>query len=215
MFRSCHRTARIHFDPSENLGADMIGCAESVAQQGFPTALETDWHQRRTDGTREGVCDSASFVYGVTHGTVKYSESIRVACMLRVKKATYIERTKESLAQYGSSGTCIVLTSPAIESSFVATADLPDLLIHPFPQISDQVADKGGSNPCSLYFLNVLVDTTIGTLPSIIPLSYHSSLSGVLVLYLALKGLTKACILVWGSEGFISGVYGHPPRIRL
>lgn len=32
-----------------------------------------------------------------------------------------------------------------------------------FPQISDQVADKGGSNPCSLYFLNVLVDTTIGT----------------------------------------------------
>ncbi|GHJ88606.1 hypothetical protein NliqN6_5008 [Naganishia liquefaciens] len=64
--------------------------------------------------------------------------------------------------------------------------------------ISDQVADKGGSNPCSLYFLNVLVDTTIG----------------VLVLYLALKGLTKACILVWGSEGFISGVFGHPPRIR-
>lgn len=44
---------------------------------------------------------------------------------------------------------------------------------------------------------------------------HHSSHPGVLVLYLALKGLTKACILVWGSEGFISGVYGHPPRIRL
>lgn len=86
----------------------------------------------------------------------------------------------------------------------------------PFPQISDQVADKGGNNPCSLYFLNVLVDTTIGpphSPPPIIPLLIQ--LPGVLVLYLALKGLTKACILVWGTEGFISGVYGHPPRIRL
>lgn len=50
---------------------------------------------------------------------------------------------------------------------------------------------------------------------SVHPPSQHSHLPGVLVLYLALKGLTKACILVWGSEGFISGVYGHPPRIRL
>lgn len=37
----------------------------------------------------------------------------------------------------------------------------------------------------------------------------------MLVLYLALKGLTKTCTLIWGTEGFISGVYGHPPRIRL
>lgn len=29
-------------------------------------------------------------------------------------------------------------------------------------QISDLVASVGNSNPCSLYFLNVLIDTTIG-----------------------------------------------------
>lgn len=32
-------------------------------------------------------------------------------------------------------------------------------------QISDQVAHEGGNNPCSLYFLNILVDTTIGKFP--------------------------------------------------
>lgn len=29
-------------------------------------------------------------------------------------------------------------------------------------QISDLVASVGNSNPCSLYFLNILIDTTIG-----------------------------------------------------
>jgi hypothetical protein len=39
--------------------------------------------------------------------------------------------------------------------------------------------------------------------------------TGVLVLYLSLKGLTKACTMRWGDRGFTSGVYGHPPNIRL
>lgn len=65
-----------------------------------------------------------------------------------------------------------------------------------FPQISDQVAYHGNENACSLYFLNVLIDTTIG----------------VLIMWLSLKGLTAASVRIWGSEGFESGVYGDPPR---
>lgn len=31
-------------------------------------------------------------------------------------------------------------------------------------QISSVVADAGDKNPCSLYFLNILIDTTVGAL---------------------------------------------------
>jgi hypothetical protein len=63
-------------------------------------------------------------------------------------------------------------------------------------QISNVVADAAESNPCSLYFLNVLLDTTVG----------------VLIFYLALKGLTWFLTSRMGKEGFVSGQYGNPPR---
>jgi hypothetical protein len=63
-------------------------------------------------------------------------------------------------------------------------------------QISNVVAGAAESNPCSLYFLNVLLDTTIG----------------VLVFYVFLKGLTWLLTAFMGKEGFVSGQYGNPPN---
>ena len=63
-------------------------------------------------------------------------------------------------------------------------------------QISNVVAGAAESNPCSLYFLNVLLDTTIG----------------VLIFYIFLKGLTWLLTAFMGKEGFVSGQYGNPPN---
>lgn len=57
--------------------------------------------------------------------------------------------------------------------------------------LSDFVASGGGENPCSLYFLNVLVDTTIG----------------VFFIYLTLRLITHLLTDVWGKSGFVSGQY--------
>jgi hypothetical protein len=63
-------------------------------------------------------------------------------------------------------------------------------------EISSVVAGAAESNPCSLYFLNVLLDTTIG----------------VLIFYVFLKALTWLLTAWLGKEGFVSGQYGNPPR---
>ncbi|WVQ97133.1 hypothetical protein IAU59_004243 [Kwoniella sp. CBS 9459] len=62
--------------------------------------------------------------------------------------------------------------------------------------ISDLVASAAHNNPCSLYFLNVLIDTTIG----------------VGIIYFSLKAYTWYFSKYMGLEGFVSGQYGHPPR---
>ncbi|KAK6905521.1 hypothetical protein L486_07124 [Kwoniella mangroviensis CBS 10435] len=62
--------------------------------------------------------------------------------------------------------------------------------------ISDVVASVAHNNPCSLYFLNVLIDTTIG----------------VGIIYLSLKAYTWYFSKYMAMEGFISGQYGHPPN---
>nr|XP_031861258.1 uncharacterized protein CI109_003228 [Kwoniella shandongensis]KAA5528330.1 hypothetical protein CI109_003228 [Kwoniella shandongensis] len=62
--------------------------------------------------------------------------------------------------------------------------------------ISDVVASAVHNNPCSLYFLNVLIDTTLG----------------VGIIYFSLKGFTWLFKEHLGLEGFVSGQYGHPPR---
>ncbi|OCF38575.1 hypothetical protein I317_07642 [Kwoniella heveanensis CBS 569] len=62
--------------------------------------------------------------------------------------------------------------------------------------ISDLVASAAHNNPCSLYFLNVLIDTTIG----------------VGIIYFSLKAFTWYFSRYLELEGFISGQYGHPPR---
>lgn len=53
------------------------------------------------------------------------------------------------------------------------------------------------NNPCSVYFLNILIDTTVG----------------VGILYLALKGFTTLFIRRFGAECFVTGHYGRPPQM--
>ena len=67
---------------------------------------------------------------------------------------------------------------------------------NPDEQISNVVADAANNNPCSLYFLNILIDTTVG----------------VLIFYVTLKALTWYLSEKLGREGFISGQYGNPPK---
>ncbi|CAO1614779.1 unnamed protein product [Jaminaea pallidilutea] len=57
--------------------------------------------------------------------------------------------------------------------------------------LSNFVADVGDQNPCSLYFLNILVDTTLG----------------VFIIYLTLRVTTHVLTDVWGFTGFVSGQY--------
>ncbi|TXT05036.1 hypothetical protein VHUM_03856 [Vanrija humicola] len=54
-------------------------------------------------------------------------------------------------------------------------------------------------NPCSLYFLNILIDTTIG----------------VGIFYVALKGFTWLFATHYGLDGYKSGYYGNPPQWQL
>ncbi|PWZ03383.1 hypothetical protein BCV70DRAFT_197599 [Testicularia cyperi] len=60
--------------------------------------------------------------------------------------------------------------------------------------LSDFVARGGGENPCSLYFLNILVDTTLG----------------VFFIYLGLRYITHFFTNVLGKDGFVSGQYSPP-----
>ncbi|SPC60641.1 related to Vacuolar membrane protein [Ustilago sp. UG-2017b] len=60
--------------------------------------------------------------------------------------------------------------------------------------LSDFVASGGGENPCSLYFLNILVDTTLG----------------VFFIYIALKFVTWFLTERLGLQGFVSGQYTPP-----
>lgn len=55
---------------------------------------------------------------------------------------------------------------------------------------------QDGINPCSLYFLNILLDTTLG----------------IAILYVLLRGLLHTCQYVFGWSGFVSGEYSAPMR---
>ncbi|PWN18402.1 hypothetical protein BCV69DRAFT_71933 [Microstroma glucosiphilum] len=57
--------------------------------------------------------------------------------------------------------------------------------------LSTLVAHVGEENPCSLYFLNILIDTTLG----------------VFIIYLTLRLTTHVLTDVWGLKGFVSGRY--------
>lgn len=65
-------------------------------------------------------------------------------------------------------------------------------------QISMSAADSSDKNPCSLYFLNILIDTTVG----------------VGIFYVGLLLYTKLFVKHLGPEGFTSGQYGRPPQWR-
>ncbi|PWN35390.1 uncharacterized protein FA14DRAFT_115574, partial [Meira miltonrushii] len=58
-------------------------------------------------------------------------------------------------------------------------------------------ASEGENNPCSLYFLNIAIDTTIG----------------VLFIYYCMKFLTHYFTDVLGWPGFVSGQYSSTPSV--
>ncbi|KAK7049712.1 hypothetical protein VNI00_005743 [Paramarasmius palmivorus] len=61
--------------------------------------------------------------------------------------------------------------------------------------ISDLVSHYDSSNACVSYFLNILIDTTLG----------------VMILYLIHHGLTHLFSQKFHLQGFESGIYGKPP----
>ncbi|KAL9932622.1 hypothetical protein V8E36_008321 [Tilletia maclaganii] len=73
---------------------------------------------------------------------------------------------------------------------------LGQLFVHTLNIIlSDAVAAHGKNNPCSLYFLNIAIDTTLG----------------VFIIYITLRITTHVLTSVWGWHGFVSGQYGNVP----
>ena len=91
--------------------------------------------------------------------------------------------------------------------------------------ISDIVAHVAQGNPCDLYFLNVFIDTTLGTLFSLLLILLHmmdelksslrifNSFPGVAFIYLILHGANKLFTDRLHLKGFQSGQYGDPPSI--
>ncbi|KAG8832997.1 hypothetical protein FRC17_000190 [Serendipita sp. 399] len=92
--------------------------------------------------------------------------------------------------------------------------------------ISDVGAHEAVQNPCVLYFLNIVVDTTVGT-SQVSPLWRSSFLSttagaltnlrglfftGVGILYLLLWGATKVLTEQFGIRGLQTGQYGDGPK---
>jgi hypothetical protein len=72
-------------------------------------------------------------------------------------------------------------------------------------QVSTLVASDNNNNPCSLYFLNILLDCTFGE-----SLRVFAD-SGVAIFFFTLKFLTWVLTERLGRQGYISGQYGTPP----
>ncbi|TFK43821.1 Vaculolar membrane protein-domain-containing protein [Crucibulum laeve] len=64
--------------------------------------------------------------------------------------------------------------------------------------VSDIVSHHTSANACVLYFLNILIDTTLG----------------VALIYVILHVLTYLFAEKWNFKGFESGVYGNPPSFK-
>ena len=81
--------------------------------------------------------------------------------------------------------------------------------------MSDIVAHNSASNACVPYFLNILLDTTLGEDSETVAKHscLKSSLSGVGIIYLMLYILTYLLIDKLNLKGFESGKYGSPPSI--
>ena len=83
--------------------------------------------------------------------------------------------------------------------------------------ISGVVAQRESGNACVLYFLNILIDTTLGThsfqLFSLRPPTNRICTIGVGIIYYCLKYATLLLSEKRGLEGFKSGEYGSPPSL--
>jgi len=81
--------------------------------------------------------------------------------------------------------------------------------------VSDIVSHHSSANACVFYFLNILIDTTLGELES---LNCHGNLTeyfpGVALIYLILHVLTYLLSEKFTFKGFESGKYGTPPSVN-
>ena len=82
--------------------------------------------------------------------------------------------------------------------------------------ISDVGSARSSGNACVFYFLNILIDTTVGTLPCASPSSafYVPSTTGVGAIYLTLHLLTWIFTTKLHFRGYQSGQYGSPPSLN-
>ncbi len=81
--------------------------------------------------------------------------------------------------------------------------------------ISDVGSTRSSGNACVYYFLNILVDTTLGvSLCSSSPESLILETAGVGAIYLALHLLTWLFTDKLQFKGFQSGQYGSPPSLN-
>jgi hypothetical protein len=70
-------------------------------------------------------------------------------------------------------------------------------ILNVFLSYMGSIASEGENNPCSLYFLNIAIDTTIG----------------VLFIYFSMRYLTHYFTDVLGWPGFVSGQYTSTPTV--
>jgi hypothetical protein len=82
--------------------------------------------------------------------------------------------------------------------------------------ISDFGSTRSSGNACVFYFLNILIDTTLGMSLRIHPPSesFMPSTPGVGVIYLTLHLLTWLFTAKLQYKGFQSGQYGAPPSLN-
>lgn len=83
--------------------------------------------------------------------------------------------------------------------------------------ISDVGSTRSSGNACVFYFLNILIDTTLGVFtlhaPSLIVFHFFHSIAGVGAIYLSLHLLTWFFTDKLQFKGFQSGQYGAPPSL--
>ena len=79
--------------------------------------------------------------------------------------------------------------------------------------ISGMTSHRTSRNACVSYFLNILIDTTIGVSYFLRCIFILISL-GVAIIYIILRTLTRLFTEHFKLRGFKSGVYGNPLSIK-
>ena len=80
--------------------------------------------------------------------------------------------------------------------------------------VSGMASHRTSGNACISYFLNILIDTTIGKSYCLRLVCHPDLLLGVALIYVILHTLTRLLTERFNLKGFESGVYGNPPSIR-
>jgi len=81
--------------------------------------------------------------------------------------------------------------------------------------LSDFGSNHTEGNACVFYFLNILIDTTLGAFVFLVNWRVtHLPNAGVALIYAVLHLLTYLFSDKLGLKGFESGVYGTPPSIK-